>query len=299
MYLCSEKVTLRKKDNMKKICAFGLVALMAMTVISCGNQTASKETTDSLRTALVSTQNDYNELKDFLSVIATGLDSISAKETDIFNTSKESPVPNRQRIKEQLTVLKQSLEEQRTKINSLEQQMRADSKNAAMMKSVINMLKGQLEEKSNRIMELQAELDNKNLSIQELNTRVENLTSQNALQQETISAQQDMISTQDDMLNMGYVKIGTKQELKDKGLLSTGFLKKAKVDVSNVSKNLFKSVNIREYTEVTINSKKIKIMTQMPEESYTTEEKGGKTVLHINDPAKFWSISKFLIIMTD
>jgi chromosome segregation ATPase len=208
-------------------------------------------------------------------------------------------VPNRQRIKEQLTVLKQSLEEQRTKINSLEQQMRADSKNAAMMKSVINMLKGQLEEKSNRIMELQAELDNKNLSIQELNTRVENLTSQNAQQQETISAQQDMISTQDDMLNMGYVKIGTKQELKDKGLLSTGFLKKAKVDVSNVSKNLFKSVNIREYTEVTINSKKIKIMTQMPEESYTTEEKGGKTVLHINDPAKFWSISKFLIIMTD
>ena len=270
-----------------------------MAVAACGNKTASQESADSLQTALVNSQNDYNELKEFLSVIATGLDSISAQESDILNTSKESPTPDRQRIKEQLKALKQSLEDQRSKINTLEQNLKADSKNAAMMKSVINMLKGQLEEKGNRIMELQAELDSKNISIQELNSRVESLTSQNVQQQETIAAQGDMISTQDDMLNMGYVKIGSKDELKEKGLLTGGFLKKTKVDVSNVNKSLFKSVDIRSYTEVTIDAKKIRIMTQMPEESYTTEQKGDKTVLHINDPAKFWSVSKFLIVMTD
>ena len=284
---------------MKKICSLVLVSLWVMATISCGNKTASQEAVDSLQTALQNSQDDYNELKSFLSVISSGLDNISEQESDIFNTSKESPTPNQQRIKEQLQHLQQSLQDQRNKISEFEKKLKAGNKDAAMMQSVINMLKGQLEEKSNRIIELQRELDSNKLTIQELSSRVENLTSQNARQQETITAQNDMIADQDEMLNMGYVKIGTKAELKSAGLLSGGFLKKTKVDIISIDKGFFKSVDIRKETEFTIHSKKIKVMTQMPEESYTTEEKGDKTVLHINDPAKFWSISKFLIITTD
>ena len=40
-------------------------------------------------------------------------------------------------------------------------------------------------------------------------------------------------------------------------------------------------------------------MTQMPEDSYSIEKKGNTSVLHIIDPDKFWSVSKYLIIATD
>lgn len=284
---------------MKKVFAFMLGSLMVMATISCGNKTTSQEEADSLLTALENTQNDYNQLKEFLSVVATGLDSISIQESDIFKTSAESPVPDQQRIKQQLAELKTSLQNQRTKISELEKKLKTNSKDAAMMQTVINMLKGQLEEKSNRIVELQAELDSKKLTIEELNSRVNSLTSQTARQQETINAQGDMLTAQDEMLNMGYVKIGTKSELKDAGLLSGGFLKKTKVDVSGIDKSLFKTVDVRKMTEMTIPSKSAKIMTQMPEESYIMETNGNNTTLRIIDPGKFWSISKFLIIQTN
>ena len=284
---------------MKKISIFILLPLMVMAMAACGNKTAPQESNDSLQTALTSSQSDYQELQEFLSVIATGLDSITAQESDILYTSRESPVPNQQRIREQLDVLKQKVESQRAKIDNLERKLKADSKNAAMMKSVINMLKGQLAEKTTRIAELQEELNGKELTIQELSSRVEDLTSQAARREETIASQKDMISDQDNLLNTGYVKIGTKSELKDAGLLTGGFLKKTKVDVSSIDKSLFRSIDIREETELVINSKRVRIMTQMPEESYTMEEKDGKTVLHINDPQRFWSISKFLIVTID
>ena len=285
---------------MKKICAFILTSLLVMASVSCGNKAVSEAEADSLQTALKNTQDDYNQLKDFLAVISTGLDSISKQESDIFNTSKESPMPDQQRLKEQLSTLRQSLQSQRERISQLEQQLKNGNKDAAMMQSVINMLKGQLEEKSQRITELQSELDSKKLTIQELNSRVASLTSQTNRQQETIAAQSDMLSDQDEMLNMGYVRMGTKTELKEAGLLTGGGLfSKSKLDISNLDHHQFKTVDIRKATEFNIPSKKVKILTQMPEEAYTLETKDNSTTLRVIDPGKFWSVSKFLLIQTN
>lgn len=287
---------------MKKIYAFALAALTVMATLSCGHNSGAGGDADSLQTALVNTQNDYNQLKDFLSVIATGLDSISTQESDIINTSQESPVPNQQRIKQQLAALSSQLQTQQQRIGELEKKLKAGSEDAAMMQTVINMLKGQLEEKSKRIQELQRELDSKNLTIQDLNLRVQNLSSQTARQQQTIEAQNTMLQTQDEMLNMGYVKIAKKDELKAAGLLTGGFLKKTKVDIGKLDHHQFRTVDVRKVTEFSIPAKlkKVKVLTQMPEGSYQLEKVSDEqTKLRVLDVQKFWSVSNFLVIQTD
>ena len=118
----------------------------------------------------------------------------------------------------------------------------------------------------------------------------------NKRQRDMISSQRDMISAQDDIINQGFVKIASKSELKESGLLTGGFLKKKQVDYSMVEKNKFFTIDIRKVTEIDINSKHPKILTNVPEDSYLLERNGDKTKLRIIDPERFWSVSKYLII---
>ena len=284
---------------------FSLIFLTvaSFAFFSCGNKSESDSALnariDSLETALNHRDADYQQLDEFLTVISTGLDSIAMQETEIFNAGKESGVPNHGKIKNQLADFKQTLQTQRERITALEKQLANSQGNGQKMQSIINSLKIQLTEKENQITALQNELNHKNITIDELGKRMSTLTQQTAMQQQVISSQSQMLQTQDDMLNEGYVIAGKKSELKDKGLLKSGFLRKAKVDISTLDKKHFKTIDIRENTEITLNSAKPTILTQMPEESYTIEKKGKTSVLHIIDPDKFWSVSKFLIIATD
>ena len=238
-------------------------------------------------------------MDEFLTVISSGLDSIAMKENVIFNADKESGVPNHKKIKTQLADFKQTLQTQRERITALEKQLANSQGNGQKMQLIINSLKAQLTDKENQITALQNELNHKNITIEELGKRMNTLTQQTTMQQQVISSQSQMLQTQDEMLYEGYVIAGKRSELKDKGLLKSGFLRKSKVDISTLNKKHFKTIDIRENTEITLNSANPKIMTQMPEESYSIEKKGKTSVLHIIDPDKFWSISKYLIIAPD
>ena len=89
----------------------------ALIVASCGNQPSSEEVlkgqVDSLTAALDQRNADYDELDQYLTVISVGLDSITKQESEIFNTSKESSVPNREEIQQKLSHFKETLKEQR------------------------------------------------------------------------------------------------------------------------------------------------------------------------------------------
>ena len=109
------------------------------------------------------------------------------------------------------------------------------------------------------------------------------------------------LETQSDMLNECYVKVGTKKELKDVGLLiSKGLFSKKKVDNSNLNKDLFMKVDIRNFLELSIPAKKIKIMTpEPPATSYLIKKTSSGVVLQIQDPTAFWNVSNYLIIQTN
>ena len=88
-----------------------------------------------------------------------------------------------------------------------------------------------------------------------------------------------------------------KKALKESGLAEGGSLfKKLKVNATNIDKNLFKKIDIRETTSFQIPGSSAEILSQVPAGSYKLTKGNNATTLTITDPTRFWSVSRFLII---
>jgi chromosome segregation ATPase len=285
---------------MKKLVFLSVVAVIAMVMASCGNKAEQlQQQVDSLQTALQQQTGDYNRLNEFLAVVSEGLDSISAQENGLLARNPESPMPSRAEMKKGLSQLKNTLQEQRERIAAMEKELAAGRGNIKNLKSIINALKEQIEAKDAQISDLLAQLEQSNISIEQLTTRVGNLTQQTVQQEVKIAEQEEVMAVQDKMLNEGFIKIASKKELKDAGLLAGGGLfSKKKVDMSKVDQKLFQKVDIRNVTEIPIPSKKPVILSPNPAGSYRLEQGDNSSTLIITDPGKFWSVSNFLIIQT-
>lgn len=286
---------------MKKLISFVLTAVSIICVCSCGNQSSSdlQAKVDSLQTALSQRDADYRTLDEFVNVISTGLDSIAIQETELFNPSKESPTPSQEQIKKQLSHFKETLQSQRERIAELEKKLGNSEGNGKKLQRIVIAMKAQLEEKESQIAALQEEVNNNNVTINDLRSRIIRVTQENVAQRATIDTQNQTIMDQDDQLHEAYLIIGKKAELKDAGVLKGGFLKKSKVDVNTLDKRMFKTIDVRSVKEIAINAKKPEVLSQMPADSYTIEQKGNSSVLRITNVNRFWSITKYLIIQTD
>ena len=171
------------------------------------------------------------------------------------------------------------------------------------MQGLIDHMKSQLAEKDGQIARLRAELSNKNVNISRLRRQVESQHSQLAKQGEELEKlgkktelQATALARQDKELNNGYVMIDTKAELKRKGLAR----RKKVINEGLLDKSKFTQVDIRNTTILTFNAKKPRILTNMPQSSYTMTKNGdGTYTLNITDPTRFWSISRYLVIQTN
>lgn len=285
---------------MKKIAYYVIAATIIVMATSCNGGSASmKEQLDSLQTAYEQRDADYNELNEYLGVIATGLDSIALQEGQILK-SDESPTLSREQIKKNLDAYKQTLENQRERIAVMEKKLKTNQKYSAHLRSIIATMKQQLAQKDEEIANLRKLVDDKNMDITRLKENVQTLQKRNEMQAGLIVSQQETITSQEASIHTAFVKIGTKKELKDEGLLTGGFLKKSKVDFTKIDKSLFKAIDIRESGKINIpGTKKAKVLTPQPEDSYRIDQVHDSMVLSIINPDKFWSVSDFVIIQTD
>lgn len=285
---------------MKKIVYYVIAATIIVMATSCNGGSASmKEQLDSLQTAYEQRNADYNELNEYLGVIATGMDSIAIQEGQLLK-SDESPTLNREQIKKNLDAYKQTLQNQRERIAVMEKKLKTNQKYSAHLRSIIATMKQQLAQKDEEIANLRKLVDDKNLDIAKLKENVLNLQQRNEMQAGLIASQAETISSQDASIHTAYIKIGTKKELNDLGLRTKKFLGKAKADYTKFDKSLFTSVDIRNAGQINIpNAKKAKVLTAQPEGSYRFDKVQDSLVLTVTDPEKFWGISDFVIIQID
>jgi hypothetical protein len=283
---------------MKKLTfSLAVVAILMMTA-ACGNKAELlQQKVDSLQTALHERNGDFDRLNEFLLVVSDGLDSIAVQENGLLVRNPESPLPSRAEMKKGLQNLKETLKEQRERIASMENELANSKGDVRRLKGLINALKQQIEQKDAQISELLLQLEQSNISIEQLTTRVGSLTQQNVQQEVKIAEQEEVLVQQDQLLNEGYVKVGSKKELKAAGLLvGGGLFSKKKVDMSAIDKSVFQKVDIRQVTEIPIASKKPKLLTPAPADSYHFETEGNTSTLIIDNPTRFWSVSSFLIV---
>lgn len=258
---------------------------------------------DSLKEASARNKENLDELNFFIDELATSLDSIAMQEGAITLGSKEGTTMSRAEMKQSLNDLSDLLTRQRQHIASLQDSLKAKSalgSNAAGLKSIIENLQQQLEEKEQIIAQLQAELNSSKANVAQLQSRVSALHNDVSQLTQKNEMQKEALQIQTEIINEGYVKIASKKDLKKLGVLNGGFLKKKKLNATGLNPDNFTKVNITTFTEITIQSSKPKILTSMPTSSYTLRKNAdGTSTLTILDPTSFWRASNYLVISTD
>jgi len=199
-----------------------------------------------------------------------------------------------QRVVENLDLIKTTLTDNRKQIDSLKKQLNKSKFASKDLKKLIERLNGKIEEHTQLITKLQAELALKDIRIAELDQLVTDLNTNLADVQENVVQKDNTIASQDAQLNKVWYVFGTRKELKEQeiftrnGLLEEGF-----------NKSYFLENDIRKVSEIALYSKKAKLLTNHPASSYVLEKVNDYLVLKITDQNKFWEISHYLVIEVD
>jgi chromosome segregation ATPase len=162
------------------------------------------------------------------------------------------------------------------------------------LNKMVERLNKDLADKASQIEDLRAKLSKLNASFEMANLKIDTLSRTVKEQGSQISTQSQTLSEQDQALNTAYYVIGNNKELKKNGVIKSGEV------LADFNKELFTKIDIRKVTEISILSKKAKILSSHPSSAYKfTGDKKVIQALQILDYKAFWSNSKYLVIVVD
>lgn len=175
-------------------------------------------------------------------------------------------------------------------------------------KELIARLRKQAKGSASRITELERTIVDLETTIVGQSAAIDSLKEQLSSANSSLATLIDMYRDKAQMsdmqrneLNTAYYLVGTAKELKEKGVLTKegGFVGIGRVDKLNMSKleaGKFTEIDITATPEVALGARKAKLATSHPEGSYRLE---GGDKLVVSDPARFWSVSKYLVVVVE
>ena len=279
---------------MKKVLLF-VVAVLSLTACNQKNGSESKlvQQADSLNRIIAQKDNEINDMIGTMNDIEEGFRAINAAEERVSVARQGEGSSAKERIQENMQFIKQTMQQNRELINKLRNQLRQSSVKGDQLRRTLETLTQQMEEKDAQLKALQAELQAKNIQIEELSEQVSDLSTNVSNLKEESSEKSQTISQQDKQLNTAWFVFGTKKELKEQHIVEDG-----EVLRSNFNQDYFTKIDIRVDKEIKLYSRSAKLLTDHPASSYKLEQDANKQyVLRIENPSKFWSTSKYLVIM--
>lgn len=288
---------------MKKVLTIALVALAVLS--GCKNKEQQRQLEEAQAVAEASREEltdalaDRDQLLGLVNEISENMEQIKQLE-NILSVQGSSETPGqREQIRADIAAIQATLQQRRERLDELERRLNASNLTTRNLQNTISSLRSQLDSQTAEIGTLRANLGEARARIDTLDATVDSLHTTVT----TVSAERDstlQANTQlTDELNTCYYAIGTKQELKDNNIIETGFLRRTKLMEGNFDQNFFTRADKRRLPSIDLNSDKAKVLTNQPADSYTIISSNGHKVLQITNPAKFWSLSNYLVIQTD
>lgn len=227
----------------------------------------------------------FNEIQDNLDII---------KEKQKIVTASSKDVETRKSKEEQIIA----------DIQTIYDVMNKNKQRLSAMKSKLSESKTQNAELEKFITRLTAEIEAKDLQIEDLRTQLEQMnvamTNLNINYEE--AAQESQVKTE--KLNTAFYAFGTAKELTKNGVLTKegGFIGLGKIQKmkDDFNKNYFTKIDVSTTNTIVLGAKKAKLITTHPSSSYKIEGADGKAEkLEITNPEEFWGTSKYLVIVVE
>ncbi len=274
--------------------------IMVLLMISCQNQQQEVERLEQENQDLKARieQNSENVETYFadLDEIESNLQMIKETENMITGGASddiELGQNQQERINEDIQLIAQLMERNRTLIANLNNRLQNADTRIAGFESTIQKLNHTLEEKEIEISLLRDQLASMNFQVDMLSAKVDTLEQEalersRKLQQQTIE------------LNTAYYAIGSQKELQDNqvisregGFLGIGKTVRMKADFNH---DFFTRIDITRDFDISIMGDRPRLVTTHPEGSFRMQSEGDEQWLEITDPDAFWSASRYLVI---
>ncbi len=286
---------------MKKIIyAFAVV----LTITGCDNRQAEIDNSNRQRDSLASIINERDSsLNDFMTSfneIESNLDSIARKQSTInvnIDNQGELNKTSKERINDNIAAINQMMNDNRNMIDQLNKKLKNSGMKIAHFEKMIQTLNEQIAQKDRELADLNDKLNGLNQEVAQLHTSVDTLTQVSASQAKTIDEQTNSLHT-------AYYVVGKSKDLqtmkvidKTGGLLGMG---KSPRLSSNIDNEKFTRIDYTKLNSIPIDSKQAKFVTAHPLDSYTlTKDKDKVVSIEITNPEKFWSASKYLVVVKE
>lgn len=291
---------------MKRFILFFIVLITLGCISSCETkkekelveeQVEEITTDDSINLIIAQKENELNDMVVTFNEIQDGFNKINEAQGKVTEASKKNDEASKETILAEMQNIQATMELNKQLIANLQQQLKeATTMNDVLKQSLqqtVATMTTHMESQREQIEDLRKQLAAKDITIAEQETTISELkTNVNDLTTENDNRARTIVS-QDRELHTAYYVFGTKKELRNERILKDG-----DVLQGNFNKDYFTKIDIRVDKVIKLYSKSATLKTSHPAGSYTLEKNPkGQYVLRINDPDKFWSISKYLVII--
>lgn len=293
---------------MKKLILFASASLI---MVSCnqGELERSNQQKDSLAAVIRSQEadNDKQEitLNDFVTSfndVERNLDSVAVKQQIIYlsadKTRGEIVGSQKDRINAHIKAINELMDSNRKTISELQRKLKRSTNKNSKLEQAVATLTEQLLKKDQELATLNDKLISLNAQVTQLQSSLDSLGTLSTNQSQTIADNTTSMHT-------AYYIVGRSKDLaeakvidKKGGLLGIG--KTSKLN-DNFDKSKFTRIDYTKMSSIPVNSDNVKIITSHPTDSYKmdndSKDKDVVRNLIITDAEKFWSISKYLVVI--
>ena len=267
-------------------------------------QNSNLNTTIGLRDSLV------NEMTSTFDEIEQNLTFIRDKRSQMVVVPQEGVKNQKEVLVADIKLMNEMLVESSKKIEELDKKLKSSGIDIKSFKNKIAQLNIKITEQDNNIQQLRTEIEQRDYKIAEMDVKLVKLQGDIASKDDSIVTKSQIIADKsqtivekENEINKAYFVAGTYDQLVNKGVLTKegGFLGIAK-NVSirdDVKESNFTTLDIRNANQFPLNTKKAKLISEHPDNSYRLVEENDKIAyLEIENPHEFWKLTKYVIVET-
>ncbi len=300
---------LMNEKKIHSIFKISFVIIAMLVIASCNQQQIQSqeeeiahlaEENEMLRQTAEEKEVHLNEFFEAMTQIRDNLNEIKVKQNLISEETRDKDQigPDaRQQIEDDLKLISDLMEDNRKRLAALNRQIRDSNVKIKEFENLVASLASEIEEKNVEISQLRDSMNELNIYNAELTATIDKLEEDNI-------EKLQLIEEKIEQLNTAYYVFGTRKELQEQeiidrqgGILGIG---RTTVVSPDVNTEYFTRVNISQVDKVMVPASSLKLVSTHPKDSYfveLTEDEGTQIV--IENPEKFWSNTRYLVVSID